>query len=900
MRTDLNQDGGVASKGHQPLSSADAQLLERFRSILDNQSEMVSRFRRDGTLLFVNAAYARSRGTTAEALIGTNLWEFVPDSDRPALEAMLDRLSIDEPEVQIENRFESTAGVLWTRWTNRAVAFDAQGRATEYQSTGIDISSRKLAEDALARSEARFRVAVTAVSDILWTNDAQGRMTGDQPSWCGFTGQTATECQGYGWADVVHPDDQQPTVDAWNQAVTERRTFIFRHRVRRWDGRWRTCDIRAVPILDPAGEVVEWVGVHRDVTESLAAEERFQDLANSMPQLVWTLRADGDVDYYNNRAALYHGFNRREDGTWEWVPAIHPDDLDATLCSLQNALLTGEDYAAEHRVRMKDGTYRWHFSRGVCARDDSGRIIKWYGTGTDIHGMREAQEALRESEQRFRLALSAAEMGTWTWIPAADLVAYDERTGSMFGFQPGEPVTTGRLLREVIHPEDAPTVAAALEAALDPVSSGRYRTQYRIRRPDGSERWVLGHGRTDFASEGADRRPVKMVSTAMDITEQLNIEQALREADQRKDEFLAMLAHELRNPLAPIVNSVHVLRLRGDSDPLVERHRKIIERQAQHLTRMVDDLLDVSRITRGKIELRKEWVDLVEAMDQAVQACSPHIEARRHRLAVSVPSVPVYVEGDRDRLVQVMLNLVQNAAKYTPPGGEVVVACEQDGPVAIFRVRDTGEGISPKLLPRVFDLFTQADRSLDRTQGGLGIGLTMVKNLVKAHSGSVEATSAGLGRGSEFIVRLPALTMESTPSKADPGTAPSTTTDHARRILVVEDNTDAAETLQEILELRGHLVQIASNGPQALEVFGEYRPELMLLDIGLPGMDGLRVAECIRREHPDSGVVLVALTGYAAPEDRARSRAAGFDHHLGKPVEPQRLLDLVESVLKGR
>jgi signal transduction histidine kinase len=383
-------------------------------------------------------------------------------------------------------------------------------------------------------------------------------------------------------------------------------------------------------------------------------------------------------------------------------------------------------------------------------------------------------------------------------------------------------------------------------------------------------------------------------------------EEAAREQDanRRKDEFLAMLAHELRNPLAPILHALSILRL-GTDGPAGAQAREIMERQVRHMARLVDDLLDVSRITRGKIELRVQPVELAAVVDRVVESTRPLVEAQSHRLEVTLPPGPVRLLADPVRLEQVLANLVNNAAKYTDPGGRIwLTAAPEDGEL-VFRVRDTGIGIPPELLPRVFDLFTQADAALDRSRGGLGIGLTLVKNLVRLHGGIVEARSEGPGLGSEFLVRLP-LGAEQCPQKypkpetpwpnseGQPGAADAIEpAAEARRLLVVDDNEDAAQTLAALLTIAGHQVRVVHDGLAALEAADSYHPEAILLDIGLPGMSGHEVARQLRERTGPERPLLIALTGYGQEEDRRRSLEAGFDCHLVKPVDPPELLRLL-------
>ncbi|AKT36904.1 hybrid sensor histidine kinase/response regulator [Chondromyces crocatus] len=386
-----------------------------------------------------------------------------------------------------------------------------------------------------------------------------------------------------------------------------------------------------------------------------------------------------------------------------------------------------------------------------------------------------------------------------------------------------------------------------------------------------------------------------------DITERKRLEEerrhradTLAEADRRKDEFLAMLAHELRNPLNAISTAVHIQNRIGPQDQQNVRLRATISRQTSHLARLVDDLLDVSRITRGKILLKKEPFDLNELIERAVTTCQLLIDSRRHQLSVSVPEEPLWLEGDTLRIEQILVNLLNNAAKYTDTGGRIWLSIareqQENKAFAVIHVRDTGMGIASDQLESIFDLFVQEDVSLARSTGGLGIGLTMVRGLVQLHGGSIQAQSEGRGRGSEFIVRLPALKDVPLPEASQPERSPT----GRLRVLVVEDNPDALELVQNLLELWGHHVEAASDGVTGLEMALTMKPDVALIDIGLPAMDGYEVASRLRAEAAGRNIALIAVTGYGRDEDRRRAYEAGFDEHLVKPVNPTRLAEAIE------
>jgi signal transduction histidine kinase len=389
-----------------------------------------------------------------------------------------------------------------------------------------------------------------------------------------------------------------------------------------------------------------------------------------------------------------------------------------------------------------------------------------------------------------------------------------------------------------------------------------------------------------FAEELARRSAIAIENA------QLYLE--LREADRRKDEFLATLAHELRNPLAPIRNALQVLKMPSLDESIAQQSKEMIERQVHHLVRLVDDLLDVSRVMRGKTELRKETVELSSIVARAVETAQPLIDAQEHKLTITLPTDSLLLNADPVRLTQVIGNMLTNAAKYSEPNGCIWLKAQREGDEAVLSVRDTGIGIAPEMLPHIFELFVQVDYAATRSQGGLGIGLTLVKNLVEMHLGTIEARSEGLGKGSEFVMRLPLTTLKrKEPSGQENSEQQPGTTSFGHRLLVVDDNKDAATSLAMLLKLQGHEVRMAHNGSDALEIVTDYQPDMIFLDIGMPGMDGFEVARRIRRQPGSKRIELVALTGWGQQEDRRRSAEAGFDHHIVKPPDRALLAKLL-------
>jgi PAS domain S-box-containing protein len=508
---------------------------------------------------------------------------------------------------------------------------------------------------------------------------------------------------------------------------------------------------------------------------------------------------------------------------------------------------------------------------------------------------RESEQYLRNALVQWRLAMRVAHMGTWEFDPGTGRVSASESADLMYGLSPAAGPRTLDAYLDRVHPDDRDRLRReTVEAAAE----GRdIATEYRILNPDGSIRWVASRGDIVHDSSGAN---VRMLGALFDITERKRAEEALREADRRKDEFLATLAHELRNPLAPIRSAVDVLQLDALPDSKTAWAGRVIDRQLQQLTRLVDDLLEVSRITLGKIELRRSLTDLASVVDRALETSRPALDAAGHELTIELPDETVCLVADGARLAQVLDNLLQNAAKYTRPGGRVRLTARRSDRELTIVVADNGIGIPPAMLERVFDMFAQADASLTRTQGGLGVGLTIVRRLVEMHHGTVEARSEGPGRGSEFIVTLPLTGRDAGEALVPRPARPSTDGLSGRRVLVVDDNRDAAESLALLLEVMEATVWVAFDGPAALEAVRRHLPEIAILDLGMPGMTGYDVARQLRADPATAGLTLIAVTGWGQEEDRRRTRDAGFDHHLVKPVELDELMRILGATLPSR
>jgi PAS domain S-box-containing protein len=624
---------------------------------------------------------------------------------------------------------------------------------------------------------------------------------------------------------------------------------------------------------------------------------------NKIGDAVVTLDAQGQVTFMNPAAERLAG--TRLDAAQgrplqDVLPLLdaanrQPLSLDPAIWGIHQVVLDGPGEARQIELTVEP----CHEGDREC----SGAVLVLRDTTA-------VERALRESQERYRAFIEQSSEGIWRFEldePIPIDLPVDEQIE--LAYKHGVLAECNRVMARMYGLNDEAEILGARLGQLlpdtDPHNLKYLRnfveSGYRLTGAESHELDAEGKPKVflnNLVGVVEDGKLARAWGSQLDITEQRRLEEELRRraeeligADRRKDQFLAMLAHELRNPLAPIRNAVELMRQVETIDPTFQPSREMVERQVKHLARLVDDLLDVSRITQGSIRLRKEVVDLGTIVQRAVEGNRPLIESRAHTISMQLPAEPVRLEADATRLEQVISNLLNNAAKYTMPGGHIWVTAAREGEEAVVRVRDTGIGIPPDVLDRVFEPFVQqSNGSLARTDGGLGVGLTLVRSLVEMHGGRVEASSAGLGQGSELVIRLPAqLPTEATlPAEPVAANAP-----RPLRVLVVEDNIDAAESLATLLRLWNHDVSVVHDGRTALEAAREQQPEVVLLDIGLPGLDGYQVARRLREELHLDHALLVAMTGYGQPEDRRRSREAGIQYHFVKPVEPLMLRNLL-------
>jgi len=646
-------------------------------------------------------------------------------------------------------------------------------------------------------------------------------------------------------------------------------------------------------LLQPCAprELLARVRVHLELSLARRRLERDREdlyaVLSQMPASVTVRRGPGHVlEFQNDRANV---IARRLELVGQPYRESWPERTEQ-LAQLDRVYRTGETLRAWRvplTLPFEDGVLSTRYFDRVMTplRAVDGRIDGVITFSVDVTENVEGHKRAELAAERLHAALEAAAIGTYFWDIDADVVVHDEGIRRLFGFSAdNRPIAE---LTARVHPDDQPRWLAALERSKH--AGAPFDEEFRIIGPGGDVRWVHDKGTVTHAVAGTGRW---MSGAIIDITDRKLTEERLEQAralaeraSAAKDEFLAMLGHELRNPMAPIMTALELLRMRGDDS----RELAIIERQVKHLLQLVDDLLDIAKITRGKVELRRAVHDLAEVVARAVEIATPLLEERGHQLVVDVPHQQLVVDGDAVRLAQVVANLLTNAAKFTPPSGHIEVRARRSGERIVLTVSDDGKGIDPDLLPHVFELFVQGKRTPERAEGGLGLGLALVHNLVRLHGGSVVARSAGLGHGSTFEVVLPV-------ARGVPGVASVATPQvrgQDRRVLVVDDNEEAAELLAAGLETSGYTVRIANDGAQALAAVEDFTPDVAVLDIGLPVMDGYELIGHLRARPALRGCRFIALTGYGQANDRSRSRDAGFHVHLVKPVRLAVLLDAV-------
>lgn len=640
----------------------------------------------------------------------------------------------------------------------------------------------------------------------------------------------------------------------------------------------------------------------RLLTESQASQRILQQWFDQAPGFIALLRGPNHVLEKVN-AAYYQLIGHREvlgRPLFDALPDVRNQGFEQIIDTVYRS---GEPFSGRNlRVVLQrapngpqteayiDLTYQ-------PVRDSSGAVTGIFAQGYDVTEQYRFAQALRDSEERFRLATESSSLGTFDWNIPLGTLRFSAEARSIFDVD--EEVIHIDDAYARIHPSDIDLVKESVARSIDSDGEERYEIKHRVVHRDGTVRWAHVIGRVRFEQHQEGPRTVgRFIGVIWDITEQHQLVEALREADRRKDRFLATLAHELRNPLAPIRQAVHISRAANVTDSQLRWSQDVIERQVEHMALLLDDLLDVSRISQGRLELRKSQVRLADVVDAALETARPIIESKHHTLTIDIADHDIVLHADPLRLAQVLSNLLANAAKYTDAHGRIWLSVGTDKTHVIISVLDDGIGLEPESLPLIFEMFSQVSSVMDRSEGGLGIGLALTKGLIELHGGSIEVMSAGLAKGAEFVVRLPLPQVRPTPTAvASPTLRPEAA---PCRILLADDNVDALESLALLLSLDGHEVLCARDGEEAVTVAADQRPDVAVFDIGMPRLNGYEAARHIRQQAWGASMMLIALTGWGSSEDQRRATEAGFDHHCTKPIDPARLTPWLNEAVARR
>ncbi|HVK66587.1 MAG TPA: PAS domain-containing protein [Polyangium sp.] len=769
--------------------------------------------------------------------------------------------------------------------------------------------------DALRESEERFRLATEAIRGVAYDWDFLTNHVWRSGGLVEMLDYRPEEVPGTDawWRGRIHPDDLSRFSGRTTIRNCKRPVVDAEYRIRHRDGRWVWVWDHARLVHDESGTPVRLVGCIISIDARKRAEQalgesevRFRAMADTVPEILFTALPDGRGEYMNRRMHEYTGMRPDADDDAVWMQWIHPDDLPAVHAHLAEAMTperaSAEPLAVEIRMRGKDGSYRWFCASVRPIRDNKGAITKWFGAAADVHDLKAAQQALRDSEAHLRLATEAGGVGTFSFDLLERQACCSATTRTLLGV-PADVVFQRRLLLSCVHPDDRQEVNRATRCAFE--AEAPCRSQFRILRGGQEVRWIelMAHVRRD--GEG---KPAALYGALIDVTERkrleeeraalLDSERAARldaeRANRLKDDFLAIVSHELRAPLHAIVGWAELLRRGALSDDGTGKAIDVIERNAALLARLMGDMLDMERIRVGKLKLDRSLCDLSRTVDVALETMRPMANDRQIKLARADDLRAVNVLGDPARLQQIVCNLLSNAIKFSAPGGTTEVSLACAGPRVTLLVRDDGLGIRPDLLPHVFERFRQADASSARREGGLGLGLSIVKDLVGLHGGSVRAESEGIGCGATLRVELPLA--------AEDGTAPPEPRDEGHsleglRVLVVDDEQGAREVLSRLLVEEGAETRTASSAAEALCVITSGWPTVVLSELGLPGEDGFSLVRAVRSGTFAPSIPVVAVTAFTRDADRDRALRAGFDGHVCKPVEPQRLFEELSRIL---
>jgi PAS domain S-box-containing protein len=623
--------------------------------------------------------------------------------------------------------------------------------------------------------------------------------------------------------------------------------------------------------------------------ERLASARLLAAIVETSDDAIVSKSLDGIIRSWNAAAQRVFGHSA-ERAIGSHISLIIPPERLGEEDEIMRRLRAGERIDHFETMRLRSDGRRIPISLTISPiKDDSGRVVGASKIARDISARKHSEALLNEKDARLRLAMQTGRVGIWEWDSATGRFSCTESLNAIYGITQDAFGGTFNGFIQTVHADDRDRVARSLQRSLNERLG--CELEFRAYKPDGQQIWIY----TSAATVEHELQSRHLIGASLDITDRHQAEEDLRVADRRKDEFLATLAHELRNPLAPIWTAAQVLKLKGAADPDLRWSGEVIDRQMRHMVRLLEDLLDVSRISQNKLDLRKEPVVLGTMLETAVETSRPMIDSAQHELSMVLPEQRVRLFGDPVRLAQVFSNLLNNAAKYMQPHGRIEIRAECNTASVSVSVRDQGFGIAVEALPHVFEIFAQGNSREARVQGGLGIGLWLARAIVQLHGGTIDARSDGPGKGSEFVVTLPVAVEDSVAPVGEPR-ARDERADSTRRLLIVDDLRDSADSLAALMRIKGHEVHTAYEGETAVALAGQLHPDVMLLDIGLPKLSGYDVCRLVREQPGGDAIFIVAVTGWGQPGDRRRTEEAGFDWHLVKPVDGATLADLLVSL----
>ncbi len=862
---------------------------------------------RDGSLWWSPDTYPLYGVEPASfALTPDSFLALVHPDDRDELwrktEASVSRREVFEHEYRV---VRPDGAMRWV-YNHSRVEVGPDGQPSLVTGVATDITDRKRTEEALRDSEARLRGILRQSPAGIVQTDAAGRMTLVNQRWCEMLGYAEAELLGKNVLDVTHSTSVTPTAEAVGRLAAGGPDFQIEKTYCRRDGSSLHAQSNVAAVRSPTGEYLGLIAVVVDISERLRIERELREKEHFLQRVtevtpgvlyVFDLEEQRAV-FINRSVASLLGFAPEEVqamGQQVAPTLMHPDDLVRFERHLARVRTLGDGEVAdfEHRMRDRAGEWHWfHSHDSVFSRDGSGAVQQLIGVATEITARKKTEMAVA----RLAAIVESSDDGMFSEDLDGIVTSWNPGAERIFGYLADDILGTS-IMRLI--PEDLRAAERELQRSILAGAQGEHFETLRLAK-DGRK---FPASVTVSPLKDAAGKVIGTSRVVRDITERKRAEEtleqhaaALAEADHRKDAFLATLAHELRNPLATIRANVHLLRLKMDDRIAAEQSCARMDRQVTVLVRLIDDLMDVSRISQDKLTLRREPLDLATVVQAGLESSQPTRDQRGHAVALTLPPEPIIVDGDATRLAQVVGNLLTNAAKYSDPGSTIALTLERQGSKAVLSVRDHGIGIAPADVPRLFEMFAQIGNASHLAQGGLGIGLHLVKRLVELHGGSVGTRSEGLGHGSEFVVRLPVLQLAQH-EPADGRDALQVAPSPHRRILIADDNEDALASLSQLLEHFGHEVRTACEGAAAVTLAATFQPDVVLLDLGMPQLDGYEACRRIRAQPGGDSMVLVALTGWGQQEDMRRTRDAGFDHHLIKPVSPNALDSLLRSVV---